>query len=487
MSGDEEEISLEELEELDKANILPDRLRKRKNKNEKTKNQKKKKMSKRPPPDDDKQDDEEVVVLDFAELLGQILGGGAAGEKEPTPNEKYLGSLSKSKKRKILEEEKKIKKLNEIKTPLRYKVLESDLPERTKMTVMRKVEQFESAPPGSSGYYKMREYMDKILRIPFGKYKSIGVTMSDGPERISSYITNLKTNLDHCIYGQEQAKMRIMEIVAKWISNPTSKGNIIGLCGPPGVGKTTLIKNGLSKAIGLPFAFMPLGGCNNAGYLEGHDYTYEGSKNGKMLDILIENQCMNPIIFFDELDKLSETNSGREISSYLTHLTDFTQNNTIHDKYFSDIEFDFSKCLFIFSFNDKHQINPILRDRITIIEMKGFSRKEKQKIARMYSVPKYCQTVGVNTFTFDIPDSTLDYIIDNYCAEEPGIRKLEQCIEAIIMKINLYQLTGDKTYIGKHKMEGNSLIVSNEIAKTILDKYFNINEAASIMYQMMYT
>ena len=127
-----------------------------------------------------------------------------------------------------------------------------------------------------------------------------------------------------------------------------------------------------------PFAFLALGGATDSSILEGHSYTYEGSTWGKIVDILVQCKSMNPVIYFDELDKISNTPKGEEIASILTHLTDTTQNNEFHDKYFSEIELDLSKCLFIFSYNDEEKVNPILKDRKYRISTKGYSVKEKK-------------------------------------------------------------------------------------------------------------
>ena len=120
-----------------------------------------------------------------------------------------------------------------------------------------------------------------------------------------------------------------------------------------------------------------MGGATDSSFLEGHSYTYEGSNWGKIVDILIQSKCMNPVIYFDELDKISGTPKGEEIIGILTHLTDTTQNSQFHDKYFSSLDFDLSKALFIFSYNDEDKINPILRDRMYRIETKGYKKKDK--------------------------------------------------------------------------------------------------------------
>lgn len=429
-----------------------------------------------------KKNPEEVMTFDFSDIFSM-----PQLKQDEDHNEKYLKSLPKNKRKKLEEQEKKILDMNVTTVPLRYKILESNLPEKTKAVMIQKVIDYENSNSGTSGFSKLKNYMDTLLKVPFGVYSKLPVSLNDPTTKISNFIGNMKDSLDSCIYGQNDAKMRILEIVAKWISNPTSNGNIIGLCGPPGVGKTTLIKKGLSSCIDIPFAFMPLGGCGDSTLLEGHNYTYEGSKNGKLVDILIENKCMNPIIFFDELDKVGNNLNGSDISGFLTHLTDYTQNDSIHDRYFADIEFDFSKCLFVFSFNDPSKINPILRDRITIINMKGFNSKEKLCIGRDFTTPKLGRDIGLKDHKYTITDETFRYIIDTYCSNEPGIRRLEKAIEHILMKVNLYQLTNNKFYLDCVENEGDNIIISKRMCSKILNSFFNVNEGTNLMVQMMYS
>ena len=205
---------------------------------------------------------------------------------------------------------------------------------------------------------------------------------------------------------------------------------------------TQLAKEGISKILGREFAFITLGGAGDSSFLEGHSYTYEGSMWGKIVQILMESKCMNPVIFFDELDKLSDSAKGQELTGILTHLTDTTQNNQFHDKYFSEVDFDISKCLFIFSYNDETLVNPILKDRMYRIKTKGYDCAEKVIIANKYILPKIREQVNFQEGEIIIPDETLKYIISNakFTHNEEGVRNLKRCLEVIYTKLNLFRL-----------------------------------------------
>jgi ATP-dependent Lon protease len=176
---------------------------------------------------------------------------------------------------------------------------------------------------------------------------------------------------------------------------------------------------------------------------------------------------MNPIIFFDELDKISETKSGDEIIGLLIHLIDNSQNNSFNDKYFSGIDLDLSKCFFIFSFNDESKINPILRDRIKIIKLKGFKNKEKIQIAKHFSLPKICKNTGFNIDDVVFEDKALDVMISNYCPEE-GVRQLEKCLETIIMKLNLFNVTQNWKTLNRE--ENLNLTKPYKITEDLIEK-----------------
>jgi ATP-dependent Lon protease len=316
------------------------------------------------------------------------------------------------------------------------------MPNRFKAIALQKLNVLKSMDPGDNEYYKIKNWVDTFMRVPFGLYKNLSVKMEDGIDVCHEFMETAKTTLDTCVYGLNDAKLQIMQMMGQWISNPGSLGTAIAIKGPPGTGKTSLVKEGISKILGREFAFIALGGAGDSSFLEGHSYTYEGSSWGKIVQILIDSKCMNPVIYFDELDKISDTPRGEEIIGVLTHLTDTSQNSQFHDKYFSEIDFDLSKCLFIFSYNDESKVNPILRDRMYRIQTKGYDAKDKLIIARNFLLPKIREQVNFTEQDVIIPDDTIQYIISNSSLSngEDGVRNLKRCLEIVYTKLNLFRL-----------------------------------------------
>jgi len=311
------------------------------------------------------------------------------------------------------------------------------------------------------------------MQIPFGTYKNLPVTLTDGVNKCHEFMDNAKTCLDKEVFGLNDAKMQIMQMIGQWIANPEAVGTAIAIQGPMGTGKTTLVKDGISKILNREFAFIALGGATDSSFLEGHSYTYEGSTWGKIVDILIKCKSMNPVIYFDELDKVSLTPRGEEIIGILTHLTDTSQNTKFHDKYFSEIDFDLSKCLFIFSYNDESKVNPILRDRMYRIHTSGYDKKEKTSIAKDYLLPKIMEQVKFESGQINIPDETIQYIIDNHTQEENGVRNLKRCLEIVYTKLNLYRLMKPGTNLFEQEMSLNiefPLTVTIDIVNKLLKK-----------------
>lgn len=300
--------------------------------------------------------------------------------------------------------------------------------------------------------------------------------IDDNVNIINNYMTNVSKTLDSAVHGHIKAKRQIERIIGQWMNGEQS-GYCFGFEGPPGVGKTSLAKKGIAEClkddngVPRPFSFIAIGGSSNGSTLEGHNYTYVGSTWGRIVDILMEKKCMNPIIFIDELDKVSKTEHGKEIIGILTHLIDTTQNDTFQDKYFNGIDLDLSKALFIFSYNDVDLIDRILLDRIHRIKFEHLSLEDKLVITKQYILPEIYGKMGIeDIIQFD--DDVITSIIEEYTCE-PGVRKLKEILFEIIGEINLTILKENKEYeipinITFHDVKYNYLKNRHEIKnKTI--------------------
>ena len=403
-------------------------------------------------------------------------------KKTPLPRydkeeQTYYESIEDKKKTKIDKLELKISQINNIKTPLRFRVLQSNLPLYNKSMIINKIEDlFSNKLLGGSEITKYSNWINSLLKVPFKKYKKLPIDIDNTKEEdIGKYLVDVKKTLDTAVYGHTKTKEQVIQIIAQWITNPNCIGNCIGIQGVMGNGKTTLVKNGIAKAIGRPFAFITLGGCSDASFLEGHNYTYEGSMWGKIVDVLMECKCMNPVFYFDELDKVSETPKGEEIINSLIHLTDSSQNNQYADKYFNGVEFDLSKSLFIFSYNDITKINPILLDRLICIKTDKFELDDKIHIAKNHLLKEIYEQLKIKEDTYKIEDDDIKYIIETYTGEEGGVRTLKKHLYNIFSKFNLLNLTKNDDTI-KYTFDLDKELLENKVITTEIIDIFIKNK-----------
>ncbi len=308
---------------------------------------------------------------------------------------------------------------------------------------------------------------------PHSKIESKIATIKNEISSIQSALIEINSSLEESIYAHQGAKSQILKIISQWITGEQT-GYCFGFEGSPGIGKTSLAKRGLSNCLKdengnpRPFAFIALGGSCNGSTLEGHNYTYVNSSWGKIVDILMDAKCMNPIIYIDELDKVSKTEQGREIISILTHAIDSTQNSEFQDKYFNGIPIDLSKVLFIFSYNDPDQIDHILLDRIHRVKFDNLSWDDKIVIAKDYILPEMNKKLGFEN-TVVMPDETIEYMIDTYTME-PGVRKLKETLFDLYGEINMELLDTTRDY----KLP---IIIDKDcLGKTYLKKYKKMSE-----------
>lgn len=261
----------------------------------------------------------------------------------------------------------------------------------------------------------------------------------------NKYFNDLSDILDKSVYGLNEAKRQIKRILAQTI-NGVSQGCVIGFEGPPGTGKTTLAKEGIARCLRdengntMPFVFIPLGGSSNGSTLEGHSYTYVSLTWGRIVDGLQESKCMNPIIYIDELDKISKSEYGKEIVGILTHMFDPSQNNEFMDKYFAGIKLDISKCIIIVSYNDADLIDSILLDRITRINIEPLNKIDKVQVCKNYIIPSITKHLGIDNDDIILRDDDLIHIIDTY-TYEAGARKIKEKLQELYGEIVLLGLS----------------------------------------------
>jgi len=353
----------------------------------------------------------------------------------------------------VLKQMEEIKAIVDIEKPYRLALLAAEIPPRFKASAYNKLSTLKNMEPGCSEYNKIKHWVDDFMRIPFNKINHLPVRIEDGVEKCHDFMADAKNTLDKAVYGLNDVKLQVMQMVGQWITNPDAIGNAVAIEGPPGTGKTTLVKEGISKILNREFVFIPLGGATDSSCLEGHSYTYEGSSCGLIVKQLIQCQSMNPIIYFDELDKISDTPKGDEIVGILTHLTDTSQNSNFHDKYFAEFDFDLSRCVFFFSYNDRSKVNKILLDRMHCIMTKGYELPQKAIIAKDYLLPTIRSQVKFKLDEIILPDETVEHIINTHTHKEDGVRNLKRCLEIIHTKLNLYRLMKPGTNLFEDDMD----------------------------------
>ena len=348
----------------------------------------------------------------------------------------YFDELSENNKDKIKILEDKINDNIVSDVPMRFRILNLDINEKTKKNIINKIDSFNNMSPCSSEYNKLNNWLLSLNNIPFDKFYEIPVKISDGNEKICEFLNNIRIKMENTVYGHKDAKEQIIRVLAQLISFPKANGYIIGIQGSAGVGKTKLIKEGICNALNYPNAFISLGGTDDSSFLRGHSYTYEGATYGKICESLMKTGIMNPLFLFDELDKVSNTYRGQEIINTLIHITDPVQNDKYNDRYFEEIDFNISRSMIIFTYNDEELINPILKDRMIVINVPGYSSEEKLVLAKDYIVPEILKQYNLKINDIVFNDNLLKHIIHNI-PNEDGVRNLKRAINNIISWINM--------------------------------------------------
>jgi ATP-dependent Lon protease len=401
--------------------------------------------------------------------------------------EEYYNSQPDSNRTELFELMKRVSALmlDEGTIPNKFKVLQLPISDYMKSIVIRKLNLLEDLSPDTGEWSKLKTWIDAFLRIPFGKVVPLPVTIKDGSEQCKEFLKHAIQTMDKNIYGMQSAKLQIMQIIAQWIVNPSSIGNVIALSGPPGIGKTSFAKNVIANVLKRPFEFFTLGGASDISTYIGHSYTYEGSLWGRIVDSILHAGTMNPVMYFDELDKISSTPHGEEVVNMMIHITDRTQNSQFHDRYFAGVEFDLSQCLFVFSLNDIDKVHPILRDRMTIIECDGYNESDKKVITTDYVLPQLYEKLKFDTKELVFTDSCISYMIKEFSNDEKGVRNLIRSFEIAMTRLNMLRI-GDSVSLKNYDFyfEANfPLTIDQTLIKKLL---FDFNKKEPEVWKSLY-
>jgi len=377
--------------------------------------------------------------------------------------------------------EKVIKKRLENEENIKDKILELNTSIENKTVIMKHYQSIKKLDYNSSEYYKNQLFIDQTLTLPWNKFYNIrdfiGITEQNENKNIKVHIENkiliknfiekFKQELDNEIFGMNNVKNEIINYVCKFITNPFSQKNNIALYGSAGVCKTRFVKI-LSKILGLKMKVISLGGMKDSSYLLGHHFTYQESQCGIITQSIIESQIMNPILYFDELDKVSNSEHGQDIYSVLANITDSTVNSNFKDHYFSHLNIDLSKVFYIFTFNDISKINKILLDRLNVIYIENPSKKDKIVIFKSHCLNEIIENIGIN-INVKFSDSSYNKIIE-YTDKNidlkvsSGIREGIRILEKILLEINKELL------LNEYQLDNNILDVSDSSFNNYFEK-----------------
>ncbi len=292
-------------------------------------------------------------------------------------------------------------------------------PEDVKKRLFDDVERMSKMPSGSHEATVVLNYLDACISLPWGVYKEAKINLKKSQKILDR---------DH--YGMDKVKERILELLAVYSRIPNVKGQIICLVGPPGVGKTSIVRS-IAECMGRDYQRVALGGVTDEAEMRGHRKTYIGAMPGRIINAVKNAGSANAVILLDEIDKLGSSFKG-DPSSAMLEILDSEQNSTFHDHYI-DMPFDLSRILFITTANDASNIPGPLRDRMELIELGSYTREEKFKIAKNHLVKKQINANGLKTDEIKFTDGAIYKIIDAY-TKEAGVRRLDRILASVCRK-----------------------------------------------------
>lgn len=355
------------------------------------------------------------------------------------------------------EELRLLRLLDDGSTSLKQRVLDSKHPDLIKAKCLQMLREYEDDPENNS---TAQTALQLILKLPTER-KELPISTSSSYEETTEFLKGAWDHMQSCVYGQDEAKSEIIEyLVSKLLTPDTYTPRVLGLVGPPGVGKTSLAIHGIADVMGIPFYQISIGGLRDVTYFSGTMRCWKGAHQGKFTDILIKEGYCNPIIYVDELDKVS-ADTAQDIYGWLTHATDPNTNRHITDHYLG-IDLDLSKVTFIFSYNDPNVLPPPLRDRIKEIYLDGFDSTQKINLVNKYIIPDCLREYELGPNDISFSDEVIAYTnaaLQNIAAmpDVSGVRFLKKGYQSLIGKI-MVNVVCNKESFKKLKGAGRQVV-----------------------------
>lgn len=307
----------------------------------------------------------------------------------------------------------------------RYKILQSKMTLENKKVVWSRYQRYIDLSGSESERDNLRSWLEFVTSIPWGVYSN---QKSGDTARV---ISEARKRLNEKVSFMDDIKEELLDLVALNLKKPSIRA--LALQGPPGVGKTRLVLEGVSQALGRPLRMISLGGAKDASVLKGNLGVWVGSTPGRIVEILKETGVMDPVIYFDELDKIAD-NGMAEISGVLTHLIDATQVSKFQDEYFPGLTFDLSRVTFVFSYNDPARVDSIVSDRMKKFVVSPLTNSQKVQICKRHIIPEIITKMGMNEKDIVISDATITSAVE--MVTESGCREIGRLFETVLLRIN---------------------------------------------------